>query len=180
MEGWRDKLYSWNDNISDSELIMLNKIDILSYSDNGESTLDLLFVNGHWFCYALEDEARDIKVAGETRIPRAMYPLGIRKEVTPLTQKYRDKFDWFEFHIEIVGVPNFDYVYMHIGNDADDTEACVLVGDDANNNNHGVGYIKNSAKAFERFYKLVYPKLKAGETFLIELQDINLNVHRGE
>jgi len=161
-------------------LKMLNKIDILSYNDNGESTLDLLFWNGRWFCYALEDEARDVKVAGETRIPRAMYTLGIREEVTPLTKKYRNRFEWFEFHIEILDVPNYDYVYMHIGNDADDTEACVLVGDDANNNNVGEGYIKNSTKAFERFYKMVYPKLKAGEMILIELQDINLNVHRGE
>jgi hypothetical protein len=180
VEGRWWNVYPWNASYGNGAIKMLNKIDVLSYNDNGESTLDLLFINGRWFCYALEDEARDIKLAGETRIPRAMFQLGIRKEVTPLTQKYRDRFDWFEFHIEILSVPDFDYVYMHIGNDADDTEACVLVGDDANNNNHGVGYIKNSGKAFERFYKLVYPKLKAGETFLIELQDINLNVHRGE
>ncbi len=160
---------------------MLHKVDILSYSDNGESTLDLLFWNGHWFCYALEDEAREVKVPGDTRIPRGSYQLKIRRENTPLTEKYRERFpDWFVFHIEIVGVPDFDYVYIHIGNDDDDTEACVLLGDDANNNNIGVGYIKNSADAYERFYKKVYPLLDQGDAVIIELRDIDLNVHRGK
>lgn len=159
---------------------MLNKIDVLRYSDNGDSTLGLFFLNGKWFCYSLEDEARDEKVSGETCIPPGLYQLGIRVEDTPLTKKYRERFDWFQYHIQVMDVPDFSYVYIHVGNDEDDTDACILVGDDANNNNIGRAFIRNSGRAYERFYKDIYPKIMNGETVLLEVRSINEYFHRGE
>lgn len=62
--------------------------------------------------FTLEDEPREIKVKGETRIPSGLYLLKIRKEETPLTMKHRiayAKAGWktFKFHIEITNVAGF-------------------------------------------------------------------------
>ena len=129
-------------------------------------------LDGRFFCYSLEDEFREVKVPGETRIPHGTYVVKYRKEVTPLTKKYRQKFPWFKWHIEIIGVHDYDYVYIHIGNDDGDTDACVVVGDEANNNKVAKGFIGKSTQAYERFYKAVAPELDKDKPVIIELKNV--------
>ncbi len=147
-------------------------IKILRYSDNGDSTLGLTLIDGKFFCYTLEDEEREIKIKGETRIPEGVYKLGIRQGLTPMTKKYQNRYDWFENHIENLHIPNFKYVYIHIGNYERDTAGCLLLGDAPNNNQIKKGKVGESTNAFKRFYEKIFPKLKAGEEILIEFKDI--------
>ena len=140
-----------------SDLVTL---DVYRYSDNGNSTLSLLFVNGAFFCHSLEDEHRDEKVKGETRIPAGTYMLGVQENATPLTKRYRSKYDWFENHLHVKDVPNFESIYIHIGNDEKTTDGCLVVADSANNNTITKGFIGSSTPAFKRLYEEIYPKIK--------------------
>lgn len=135
---------------------------VFRYNHDTESTQGLFIVDGKFFSFTLEDQRQTkAKVPGETRIPAGIYELGIQKAETPLTKKYRDQFSWFEHHIQILKVPNFSNVYIHVGNDPKDTEGCVLLGDIAYNDPSDFkGYQVESVQAYERFYKLVYPQLK--------------------
>ena len=57
------------------------KFEVLRFSSQNESSLGLLFdvTEGRKFlCFTLEDEARKVKVSGETRIPAGTYKLGLR------------------------------------------------------------------------------------------------------
>ena len=110
------------------------KLKLQRYSDNGNSTLGLLFIDNEFECYTLEDEFREVKISGETRIPKGIYDRGIRNELTPLTLKYQKKYEWFEKHIEILNVPNFHSIYIHIGNFETHTAGCLLLGNSVNNN----------------------------------------------
>jgi hypothetical protein len=140
-------------------------LELLRYSDNKESTLGLLFLNGKFFCHTLEDEYREIKVRGETRIPEGTYKLGIRKADTPLTIKYRQRYGFFKYHIEILNVKNFTGIYIHPGNSDAHTEGCVLLGHYVNNNRLEKGRISDSTRAWQEFYELMYPHLdKGGES----------------
>ena len=60
------------------------KLEVLRVSSQDDSTSGILFdvVNGKrkFLCYTLEDEQRDVKVWGETRIPAGEYKLSLRKE----------------------------------------------------------------------------------------------------
>ena len=60
------------------------KYEVLRISSQKDSTSGLLFEvnNGKrtFLCYTLEDEQRDVKVWGETRIPAGTYKLGLRTE----------------------------------------------------------------------------------------------------
>lgn len=149
------------------------KFKLQRYSDSGESTLGLLFLDNIFFCYTLEDEFRAVKVAKETRIPAGFYELGLRQEQTPMTIRYQQKYPWFKKHIEILKVPNFTGVYIHVGNRDTDTDGCVLLGDGANNNKVIHGEIAQSTNAFKRFYEKVYPHLNGGGKAFIEIRDEN-------
>jgi hypothetical protein len=125
--------------------------------------------------WSLEDEPRQVKVKGETRIPAGTYQLTIRKEDTPLTIKHRQDYNklgniWFSYHIEVSNVPNFSGVYVHTGNDQGHTEGCLLFGDTLTITGT-INPLTQSTKAVERFYRLVYPELEKNNEVLIEIKD---------
>lgn len=131
----------------------------------------LLMIDGKPFCYTLEDEHRVQKLAGETRIPAGKYRVKLRKSLTPLTKRYRKRFPWFKYHIEIVGIPNFSYVYIHIGNNDDHTEACILTGYTSDITKPD-GWVGKSTDAYKDFYEQIYPKLKNNEECWITIEDV--------
>jgi hypothetical protein len=135
-------------------------VTVLRYLDDGNTTLGLLYVGSAFFCYTLEDSHRDKKVAGITRIPEGRYPLSLNANLTELTQRYRKRFPWFDYHIEIKDVPDFDLVYLHIGNSHRDTRGCLLLADGVNAGSPEK-LVTHSQRAFERFYRTVYPTLTA-------------------
>lgn len=148
------------------------KIDVLRYSDNGDSTLSLFMVNDKFFCYALEDEHRDEKVKGETRIPDGTYNVSFLAEDTPLTRHYQNTYPFFQYHIWIQDVPNFSNVYIHIGNFDEDTDGCILLGNTANNNRKEKGMVGSSRKAYEEFYSLFQKAVYDGEENTISIKSI--------
>jgi hypothetical protein len=130
------------------------KLELKRFSSQSDTTLGLLFVDGEFECFTLEDEYRADKINGETRIPEGTYKVEKREVLSGLTEKYRKKYPWFDFHFILQDVPNFKYVYIHIGNDDDHTDGCLLVSDivksnrfDENNN------LSSSGPAFKRLYQ---------------------------
>lgn len=143
------------------------KLEVLRYSSGKESTLGLLFINGEFECYTLEDEYRSQKVYSETRIPDGEYKIGL-KEQGVFHDKYIKKFPLsHRGMLHILDVPNFSDVLIHIGNNDDDTAGCLLLGDGANNNKVGSGFISNSTVAYKRVYAKVITPLLNGEDVTI-------------
>lgn len=151
------------------------KLQLQRYSDNGNSTMGLLHdvSSGKpaFKAYTLEDEHRDLKLRGQTRIPAGTYVVQHRREDTPLTLKYRAKYPWFKYHLEICNVPNFIGIYIHIGNNDEHTDGCVLVGDTAVNNMIQPGIIGQSTNAFQRLYTEVSKQLESGKIVTITIKN---------
>lgn len=127
------------------------------------------------FAFTLEDEGRVVKVPGETRILADTYEIKFREVMTPLTEKYRKRFPWFTWHLELQNVPRHKFVYIHIGNDDEDTDACILVGRTCDLiPNTGNGFIGASTQAFKRLYLTLKPKLEAGKKCTIRITDLIL------
>jgi len=140
------------------------------YSSNVESTLGLLYINNKFECYTLEDEKREIKKRGETRIPAGLYDIRFREVMSGMTEKYREKYSFFSWHLHLINVPGFEYIYIHAGNTDKDTDGCILVGDIANNNSIERGSIAQSRQAFQRIYNKISIALK-NETVNIIISD---------
>ena len=153
------------------------KLEVLRFSSEGTSTNGILFdVTNNvrkFLSYTLEDEYRDIKVLGETRIPSGTYNITLRKE-GGMYQSYTDRFgsDFNKGMLWVRDVPNFEYIYIHIGNTAEDTSGCLLVGDTQNNNQLiENGFIGSSTNNYKRIYPPIAQVLGDGGNVEIEYID---------
>ena len=137
----------------------------------GGSTLGLLYVDGKFECYALEDEAREVKTPGETRIPEGTYTITLRT-LGENHLKYQNLFpDIHKGMLEIVNVPGFTNILIHRGNTEKDTAGCLLVGDGANNNTVAPALLADSTPAYRRLYGKAAKAILGGEKVTISLAD---------
>lgn len=144
------------------------QILVKSFSDNGAATLDAIFIDGKFQCFGLEDEKRNVKVKGETRIPRLEYEIGYRLEGTHY-ESYKKKYgNKFYGMLEIKNVPGFQFILIHIGNTEKDTDGCLLVGDIA----YGSHTIGSSTVAYEAFYSKVAAALNKKEKVTIKFVEV--------
>jgi hypothetical protein len=132
------------------------KILVDRYLTDGRSTLSKIYVDGHFICYGLEDEHRDIKVQGETRIPAGTYKVTVRT-VGGFHNRYSQDARFEKFHrgmLWVRDVPGFEYILIHVGNTEKHTEGCLLVGSGARET-PGSFFIGNSAMAYKTLYEMV-------------------------
>ena len=54
------------------------KLDVVRTQFGKDATNGMLFINGLFECFTLEDEYRDLKVRGETCIPDGEYEIKLR------------------------------------------------------------------------------------------------------
>lgn len=125
------------------------------------------------FGFFIEDVYRKVKINGVTRIPAGRYKLGIRKEDTPLTIKHRNSKwykSWFKYHIEVLGVPNFNSIYFHMINTHEHTEGC-QGGSKHIHVENGDYRATNSTELMKEFYSIIYPLLEKGEDVFYTIID---------
>ncbi len=153
------------------------KLEVLRVSSQKDSTNGLLFdvtTDRKFLCFTLEDEHRDNKVSGETRIPAGTYNVTLRTE-GGFNQRYNDKFgsDFNKGMLWVRDVPGFEYILIHIGNTDENTEGCLLVGDSQNQNitQNKDGFIGASTNAYKRIYPPIADVLERGGTVEISYID---------
>lgn len=128
-------------------------IEVVRFASNHDVTLSRVYINGRFVCHGLEDEYRENKVPGETRIPAGTYDLTLRT-VGGFHNRYLSMFG-SRFHkgmLWVRNVPNFKWILLHIGNYDRDTDGCLLLG-------------KADMKAWavwssKATYKRVYPQIR--------------------
>ena len=136
-----------------------------------EETISILYLDGGFACWILEDQHRAVKVWGDTRIPAGRYKLELRKKGSQHA-RYSRKFSFHKGMVHLLDVPNFKYIQYHIGNDEGDTAGCLLGG------NYPVPsailenryMVMESTIAYERTYPLIAKAILAGDTFW-EIED---------
>ena len=127
--------------------ILVNRI----YSDN-DATLSNIYVDGEFVCFGLEDEYREHKISRETRIPAGTYDMAMR-DVGGFHNRYKKKFSFHLGMLQVLNVPGFEYILIHIGNTDDDTAGCLLVGNGALVRDEII--IQYSTSAYKTLYQVV-------------------------
>ena len=136
------------------------KLEVLRMSSQEDSTSGILFetTNGKrtFMCYTIEDEQRDVKVWGETRIPAGTYKLKLRTE-GGFHSRYTGKYgDWHKGMIWVQDVPGFEFILWHTGNTDESTAGCLILGQTQESNLiKPDGWVGSSVSA----YKFVYPRV---------------------
>ena len=126
-----------------------------------------------FLAYTLEDEQRNEKVYGETRIPNGTYKLGLRK-VGGYHAKYSKRFSHIHIGmLHVLDVPGFEYILIHCGNTDEHTAGCLLVGDSQENNQITTdGFIGKSTQAYKRIYPRIAEAIDCGEEVTITYKTI--------
>jgi hypothetical protein len=118
---------------------------------SSKSTIGELAIDGVFFCYTLEDVARETKIPGETAIPVGGYDV-----VITMSNRFKKRMPLLK------DVPGFEGVRIHSGNFPKDTEGCILVG-----LNRGEDQIMDSRLAYDKLFRILDETLEAGETVRI-------------
>lgn len=143
-----------------------------------EYTIGDLYVDGVWVSNTLEDAVRDLnrngqfdngerKIPGKTAIPYGRYEVTMKVK----SPKYSNftKYSWAKkydgYLPRLLQVPHFEGVLIHPGNTADDSEGCLLVGE-----NKAVGKVINSVNTFRRLMDdYLVPAKKRNEKIVITI-----------
>lgn len=136
------------------------------FDSGSHDTLGRLHIDGKFYCYTLEDEARAVKVKGDTRIPSGTYDV-----------IFYDSPSHGKKSLMIKDVPGFSYILIHPGNTEDDTMGCLLPG-----KRIGTVYSKkdqinkrgvlDSKQAFKEIYAVIAPAIERGEEVKINYMDL--------
>ncbi len=101
------------------------KLTVLRHPSFGGATVGKLYIDGAFTCNTLEDEVREIpgqpvhewKIKGNTAIPSSTYRVALQNS----PRFGRDT-------LTLLDVPGFEFIRIHAGNTAQDTEGCLLLG----------------------------------------------------
>jgi hypothetical protein len=135
--------------------------------DTTGHTIGILQLGIHVFT-TLEDAFHTPKISGITRIPWGTYEIDLRKS-SPMTTRYSDRFGpQHQGMMWLKNVPNFDFVYIHVGNDSEDTDGCILVGRTADPKK---GVVGQSVDAYKELYPLVMAAMDRNERVTLTITD---------
>ena len=133
---------------------MENKI--IRVAQGKQSTLSQLYINGIFQCYLLEDKIRQVKIAFQTAIPTGVFELKLNTWGAKNVDYKKAFGKLHQGMIEISGLPNFSFVYIHTGNTIKETAGCPLCG-------FGFQFADGDFQVSQSIaaYKMIYPKLAA-------------------
>ena len=156
------------------------KLDVVRTQFGADATNGMLFIDGVFECYTLEDEYRDVKVMHETCIPEGEYEIKLRTE-GGFHSRYLKRYgaDFHKGMLWLQDVPQFTWILIHTLNDSTQTSGCLGVGSaqqglvlDAK------GLITQSRDAYMRLYPKVRDAILSGDKVTIKYSKINLNENK--
>ena len=139
-------------------------------------TIGKMYVDGEYVCDTLEDKDRGltsmmsvaqicgVKVHGETAIPTGRYLVDM-KTVSPRFGG-RAQYQFCKGRLpRLCNTPGYQGVLIHIGNKAQDTDGCILVGE-----NKEKGKVLNSKATFCKLYPILKAADERGEQIWITIE----------
>ena len=150
------------------------KLTVVRTQFGTDATNGLLFINGIFECYTLEDQYQAVKVMHETCIPEGTYDIKFRK-TGGFHAKYSDRYKNAHYGmLHIQDVPNFTYILIHTGNTDEHTSGCLIVGETQQDLEVSKdGFIGSSTVAYKKMYSKVAGQLLQGKPVSIEYTTIN-------
>jgi len=161
------------------EVLVARKVDrmkltVVRTQFGTDATNGLLFIDGIFECYTLEDQYQAVKVMHETCIPEGTYDIKFRK-TGGFHAKYSERYKNAHYGmLHIQDVPNFTYILIHTGNTDEHTSGCLIVGETQQDLEVSKdGFIGSSTVAYKKMYAKVAGQLLQGKPVSIEYTTIN-------
>ena len=149
------------------------KLQVVRTQFGRDATNGMLFIDGLFECYTLEDQYQAVKVMHETCIPEGTYDIEFRKS-GGFHAKYSERYKNAHYGmLHIQDVPNFTYILIHAGNTDEHTSGCLIVGETQQDLDISEsGFIGHSGTAYKKMYAKVAGQLLQGKKVTIEYTTI--------
>ena len=149
------------------------KLTVVRTQFGKDATNGMLFIDGLFECYTLEDQYQAVKVMHETCIPEGTYDIKFRT-VGGFHTKYKERYGNAHYGmLHLQDVPNFTYILIHAGNTDEHTSGCLIVGETQQDLDiSDDGFIGHSGKAYSKLYDKVAKQLLQGKKVNIEYTTI--------
>lgn len=136
------------------------ELDVERIYKGEDYTIGKLSINGTFFCDTLEDKVRllnsyEDKVYGNTAIPIGRY-----KVIISYSNHFKKEMP------EILNVSYFKGIRIHAGNNKNDTEGCILVGECRNKEE---GWIYNSKNTYNKLFDILKRTFNNNEEICINI-----------
>ena len=150
------------------------KLTVVRTQFGTDATNGLLFIDGIFESYIIEDQYQAVKVMHETCIPEGTYDIQFRK-TGGFHAKYSERYKNAHYGmLHIQDVPNFTYILIHTGNTDEHTSGCLIVGETQQDLEISKdGFIGSSTTAYKKMYAKVAAQLLQGKKVTIEYTTIN-------
>jgi RNase P/RNase MRP subunit p29 len=150
------------------------KLQVVRTQFGKDATNGMLFIDGIFECYTLEDQYQAVKVMHETCIPEGKYNIEFRK-TGGFHSKYSERYKNAHYGmLHIQDVPNFTYILIHTGNTDEHTSGCLIVGETQQDLEISKdGFVGSSSVAYKKMYAKVAGQLLQGKKVTIEYTTIN-------
>ena len=150
------------------------KLTVVRTQFGTDATNGMLFIDGIFECYTLEDQYQAVKVMHETCIPEGTYDIKFRT-VGGFHEKYKKRYGNDHYGmLHLQDVPNFTYILIHAGNTDEHTSGCLIVGETQQDLDiSDDGFIGHSGKAYLKLYNKVAKQLLQNKSVTIEYTTIN-------
>jgi len=151
------------------------KLQVVRTQFGRDATNGLLFIDGLFECYTLEDQYQEVKVMHETCIPEDTYDVKFRT-VGGFHERYKKRYGNSHYGmLHLQDVPGFTYILIHAGNTDEHTSGCLIVGETQQDLDISEdGFIGSSSKAYVKLYNKIAKQLLIGNPVTIEYSKINL------
>ena len=151
------------------------KLQVVRTQFGRDATNGLLFIDGLFECYTLEDQYQEVKVMHETCIPEGTYDIKFRT-VGGFHERYKKRYGNSHYGmLHLQDVPGFTYILIHAGNTDEHTSGCLIVGETQQDLDVSEdGFIGSSGKAYVKLYNKIAKQLLIGNPVTIEYSKINL------
>lgn len=153
---------------------MAKKVQVKRISDNGDTSLGVIYIDGIAICGSIEDqEQKGDKVMHETRISNGTYRLSLRSAGS-FHEKYKKRYNsvssksyrgnnWhrgmlcvYNSKDWVINCPDgkkFQYILIHTGNSDDHTSGCLLP-------NYVLDFLNDIGSRSSEAYLKIYPILR--------------------
>lgn len=156
-------------------------MEILSLRDksSGDATAAYVSVNGEFFCHSLEDVVREPATGrpeDESQLAAWVKTWKVYAQTAIIKGRYRVIIDYSEHFkkrmMHIMNVPGWDGVRCHGGLKPEDTEGCILLGDEEYQTDAGPRIKSGTTRpAVDRLFKLVEEAIDRGEEVWWEFKE---------
>lgn len=134
------------------------KLELTRIALRDTYTIGKLYVDGVYFCDTLEDKVRDINKNGifdngETKVhSRTAIPYGKYEVVWAYSPRFK------RYTPRLLNVKSFAGVLIHAGNSHEDTDGCILLGQ-----NKVTGKVINSKEFINKLYPIIKNACQKGK-----------------